>query len=403
MKCRITNKKTHFIHSFGKMPIANNFLDRKDNFNKEFFFNLGISFSEDISLLQLSENPNIEKMFHDNYAFISGTSTFMDYHFQQTANWLIKNNYLDKNKKNKIIEIGSNDGIFLKNFNNEKNKILAFGFEPSKNVYELSKKRGTKGFNCFFSYETAKSQYSKIKNTDVVYAANAFCHIPNLKDVIEGIDLILKDDGYLIFEDPYLGSMLSKTSYDQIYDEHIYIFSAIAVKNIFKRFNFTLVDALPLNTHGGSMRYVVKKNKDAKISSRLHKILKFEEQSNFEDIKTYKKFSRNCEILKKKFKSNLIKLKNNNKNIFGYGATSKSTTILNYCDIGIELIDYILDTTPTKHWKYTPGKHIPVLPYDLFKNNFPDVFVLFAWNHEKEIKIKEKKFSRSGNWITHLD
>ncbi len=197
--------------------------------------------------------------------------------------------------------------------------------------------------------------------------------------------------------------MLAKTSYDQIYDEHIYIFSATAVKKIFERFNFTLIDALPLKTHGGSMRYVVKKNKNARISDRLNKILKFEDQSNFEDIRTYKKFSRNCEILKKRFKSNLIKLKNNNKKIFGYGATSKSTTILNYCDVGFELIDYILDTTPTKHWKYTPGKHIPVLPYDLFKNNFPDIYVLFAWNHEKEIKLKEKKFNRLGKWITHLD
>ena len=151
------------------------------------------------------------------------------------------------------------------------------------------------------------------------------------------------------------------------------------------------------------MRYVLKKNKNVKISDRLNKILKFENQSNFEDIRTYKNFSRNCEILKKRFKSNLIKLKNNNKKIFGYGATSKSTTILNYCDIGFELIDYILDTTPTKHWKYTPGKHIPILPYDLFKNNFPDIYVLFAWNHEKEIKLKEKKFNRSGKWITHLD
>ena len=154
--CRISKKPLNFIHSFGKMPIANNFLDKEDKFNKEFFFNLGISFSEDISLLQLSENPKIEKMFHDNYAFISGTSTFMDYHFQQTANWLIKNNYLDKNKKNKIVEIGSNDGIFIKNFNNKTDNILAYGFEPSKNVYELSKKNGAKGFNSFFFLRDCK-------------------------------------------------------------------------------------------------------------------------------------------------------------------------------------------------------------------------------------------------------
>ncbi len=197
--CRILKKPMNFIHSFGKMPIANNFLAKEDDFNKEYFFNLGVSFSENVSLFQLTENPNVKKMFHDNYAFISGTSTFMDYHFQQTASWLIKNDYLNKNKKNKIVEIGSNDGIFLKNFNNKMDNIVAYGFEPSKNVYELSKKKGAKGFNSFFSYKTAKSYFKKIKNTDVVYAANAFCHIPNLKSVIDGINLILKDGGHLIF------------------------------------------------------------------------------------------------------------------------------------------------------------------------------------------------------------
>lgn len=403
MKCRITKKQTHFIHDFGKMPIANNFLDKKDNFDKEFFFNLSISFSEDVSLLQLTENPNVNKMFHENYAFLSGTSSYMNYHFKQTADWLIKNKYLDTNKKNKIIEIGSNDGIFLKNFAEKKSRILAYGFEPSKNVFDLSKKKGVTGFNSFFSYKTAKQNINKIGNTDVVFAANAFCHIPNLNDVIKGISLILKDDGFLIYEDPYLGSMIKKTSYDQIYDEHIYIFSAIAVKKIFERFGFTLIDAIHLPTHGGSMRYVIKKSKSAKISHRLNEILNYEYKNNFEDVSTYKKFSKNCEILKKRFKSNLTRLKNSKKKIFGYGATSKSTTILNYCDIGTEFIDYILDTTPTKHWKYTPGKHIPVLPYDTFRNNYPDVFVLFAWNHAREIKLKEKKFSKIGKWITHLD
>ena len=342
-------------------------------------------------------------MFHENYAFMSDTSSFMNYHFKQTCDWLIKNKYLNKNTKNKIVEIGSNDGIFLKNFTNKSDKILAYGFEPSKNVFDLSKKKNILGFNSFFSYKTAKQNLKKIRNTDVIFAANAFCHIPNLNDVIKGINLILKDNGYLIFEDPYLGSMLNKTSYDQIYDEHIYIFSAIAVKKIFERFGFSLVDVIPLHTHGGSMRYIIKKKINAKISNRLNKLLNFEVKNNFEKVSTYKKFSTNCNILKKKFKSKLIKLKNDNKKIFGYGATSKSTTILNYCNIGTELIDYILDTTPTKHWKYSPGKHIPVLPYDIFKNNFPDVFVLFAWNHEKEIKSKEKKFSKIGKWITHLD
>ena len=135
----------------------------------------------------------------------------------------------------------------------------------------------------------------------------------------------------------------------------------------------------------------------------LNKLLDYEKINRYDDVDTFIKFSKNCDKLKNRFKSNLIRLKNAGNKIFGYGATSKSTTILNYCDIGNDLIDYIVDTTPTKYWKFTPGKHIPVLPYHLFKENFPDYFVLFAWNHAKEIKKKENQFNKIGKWITHLD
>ena len=258
--CRISKKPMSFIHSFGKMPIANNFLSRFDNNNKEFFFDLGVSFSKEFSLLQLNEHPDVKKMFHKNYAFISETSKFMDIHFEKTKNWMFKRNYLDPRKKNKIVEIGSNDGIFLKHFKKNKN-VISIGFEPSANVFKLSKKKGVNAINDFFSYKSTKSNFKKLKNTDVIFAANAFCHIPNLPMLIKGIDLILKENGYLIFEDPYLGSILSKNSYDQIYDEHIFYFSILSVKKIFEKYNFSLIDVMPLDTHGGSMRYIIKKKK----------------------------------------------------------------------------------------------------------------------------------------------
>jgi methylation protein EvaC len=196
--------------------------------------------------------------------------------------------------------------------------------------------------------------------------------------------------------------MLEKVSYDQIYDEHIFIFSILSVEKIFNLFNFTLVDAIPLETHGGSMRYIVKKQYKAKQTKRLILLKEKELKNKLDDFSTYIKFKNNCELSKKIFRNNLLKIKDKKQKIFGYGATSKSTTILNYCGIGKDIIDYIVDTSPTKIWKYSPGMHIPILPYDIFKNNFPDVYVLFAWNHEKEIKNKEKLFSKKGKWITHL-
>ena len=134
--CRVSNKPMIFVHDFGKMPIANNFVSKFENIQNEYFFNLSVSFSSEFSLLQLNHHPDVKQMFHENYAFISGTSKFMDKHFENTKNWIFKNGYLDTQKKNKIVEIGSNDGIFLKNFKNNKNTI-AIGFEPSTNIYQL--------------------------------------------------------------------------------------------------------------------------------------------------------------------------------------------------------------------------------------------------------------------------
>ena len=401
--CRVVKEKLKHIMSFGKMPIANNFLSRTENFSKEEFFDLDISFSEKVSLLQLTKNPSINKMFHNNYAFFSSTSYFMEEHFKNTKDWIFKNNYLGtKKKKNFLIEIGSNDGIFLKNFLKE-NTVKHLGFEPSKNVSDLARLKGVNSVNKFFNLDSAKTYQKNYGCADVIYAANAFCHMPNINNIIKGIDVILKDGGFLIFEDPYLGDLLEKVSYDQIYDEHIFIFSLISVEKIFQMHGYTLIDVLPLNTHGGSMRYVVQKKNNAKQSRNFFYYKNLEIKKNFHKFSTYLNFKSNCEKLKFKFKKKLLELKERKKKVFGYGATSKSTTILNYCDIGQDLISYIVDTTPTKYWKFSPGKHIPILPYHLFKKNFPDVYVLFAWNHEKEIKKKENYFSKKGKWITHLD
>ena len=400
--CRISNDKLKKIMTFGKMPIANNFLSKNSDFNKEYFFELGISFCEKLCLLQLTNNPEKKKMFHENYAFFSSTSLYMANHFKNTMEWLFAKRYLQENKKkNFIVEIGSNDGIFLKNF--LKNKYIQhLGFEPSKNVFSIARSKGVNCVNEFFDKDAAIKYKKLFGMADVIFAANAFCHIPNMNNVLKAIDIILKDDGFLIFEDPYLGDVLNKVSYDQIYDEHIFIFSVISVEKIFQRIGYTLVDVLPLNTHGGSMRYIVKKSSNALKSSNLNYYKNLEIKNNYHKFNTYLNFKYNCEKLKIKFKTKLLELKDRKKKVYGYGATSKSTTILNYCDINQDLISYIIDTSPTKIWKFSPGKHIPILPYDLFKKNFPDVYVLFAWNHSTEIKNKEKEYSKKGKWITHL-
>ena len=396
MICKITGKKLKPFMSFGKMPIANGFLKKK-NFKKEFFFEMEVGFSKDISLFQLNEHPKPTLMFNKNYPFFTGSSKGMIEHFKQYADW-IKKNYFKKVKN--LIEIGSNDGTFLKNFSSK--KVNNIGIEPSKNVANVAKKNGIKTINSFFNYRNVSKLKNLQNNTDIICAANAICHVPKLKDLIKGVDFLLSQNGLFIFEEPYLGSMYKKVSYDQIYDEHIFMFSVSSIKKIFKLFNFDLIDVLPQTTHGGSMRYVVARKNSRKIKKNVQKYLEYEKKHNIDSKKGCLKFKKKCELSRKKLKNKINNIIKNKKNIAGYAATSKSTTILNYCNIDHRHIDFISDTTAEKIGKFSPGTHIPIVSMKHFRKKIPDYTFLFAWNHKNEIFKKEKKFLKRTKWIAHI-
>ena len=382
--------------SFGKMPIANGFLYKR-NFKKEFFFDLEVGFSKKLSLFQINDHPKPEQMFNSNYPFYTGSSKGMVKHFEEYSKW-IKKNYGAHLKY--LVEIGSNDGTFLNNFVKEKIKIM--GFEPSSNVAKISKKKGIKTINKFFNYNNVKKYKFLKKKVNIITAANVICHVPDLKSLINGVDYLLDKDGYFIFEEPYLGSMYKKVSYDQIYDEHIFIFSATSISKIFKRFGFQLIDALPQSTHGGSMRYVVSRAGRHKVKKNLKKLLKKEKSLNIDNMKGCIKFKEKCEKSRDNLQRKIYNYKKKGLKIAGYGATSKSTTILNYCAIDYKDINYICDTTPEKIGKYSPGTHIPIVSMSHFYKNLPDAIFLFAWNHKNEIFKKEKKILRRANWFAHI-
>ena len=394
MICKITGKEIKSFINFGKMPIANGFLD-KSQFKSEFFFNMEAGFSEEISLFQLNDHPKPKDMFNEKYPFFSGSSKYMEKHFKLYSDYLKKLN----NKSNlKIIEIGSNDGTMLKNFHG--NNFKSIGFEPSKNVSDKAKSIGLNSINEFFNKDIIEDFKEFHSNTDIIYASNVICHIPDLNNLIECIDILLNKDGFFVFEEPYLGSMYEKTSYDQIYDEHIYMFSVISIKKIFELFNFKLVDVLPQITHGGSMRYIVKRKNQNFKSENLEKYSNIEKKNNLDNFEWCLKFKENCDKSKLSLRNNLERFKSQNLKICGYAATSKSTTILNYCKIGPNIIDFICDTTPEKIGKYSPGMHIPIVNMKTFQNEKPDVAYLFAWNHKNEIFEKEKKYK--GKWFSHV-
>lgn len=398
MKCKISNKPISPFMNFGKMPIANGFL-RENQFQEEFFYKMEVGFSEKLSLFQLNEFPKPEKMFNQNYPFFTGSSKFMVQHFAEYALW-VKKNYLKENSK--LIEIGSNDGTFLSNFKNTNINFL--GFEPSANVAKRANEKNIKTINNFFNQKNTSNFEEFLKKTDVICAANVICHIPDINELISTIDKLLSSEGVFIFEEPYLGSMFEKISYDQIYDEHIYIFSAHSIKKIFDLYDYELINLEPQFTHGGSMRYVIGRKNKHNINSSVNKIIDKEKKLNLDNIQSCLNFKKQCELSKKKTIDQLNVFKSEGKSICGYAATSKSTTILNYCNIGPNIIDYICDTTPEKIGKFSPGMHIPIKPIEYFKKNLPDIAYLFAWNHKKEIFLKETEFTKikKGKWFSHV-
>jgi methylation protein EvaC len=384
--------------TYGPMPIANGFLT-EDEFKDEYFFELKPAFCDRCLTFQIEEQPDPEAMFHDHYAFFSRSSKFMQAHFKGYADWVCDHHL--KGDTLFVVEIGSNDGIMLENF--AKRGILHLGVEPSANVAEEARKHRVNTIVRFFGPETAADIVSEYGQANALIAANVMCHIPDLTGIAKGADRLLKPDGVLIFEDPYLGAMIEKTSYDQIYDEHVFMFSALSIANIFTSFGFELIDVLPQETHGGSMRYVLCRKGMRSVVPSVSQIVASEKRAGLHLPETYERFRINCETSKEQLVRVLKEEKAAGRRVVGYGATSKSTTILNYCGIGQDLVEFISDTTPIKQNKFSPGMHIPVKPYMAFAENYPDMALLFAWNHQAEIMEREKDFSvKGGKWIVHV-
>ena len=382
--------------NLGRQPLANSFLKDigKNALRNEFFYNLKICFDTATYLVSISKPVNPKKQYTDKYAHRASESKTMRSAFRKIAKKLFK-----RFRPKKIMEIGSNDGVFLKNF--DKKSVVAV--EPCKNLARLTKKL-FETYAEFWNLKLAKKLLKKKGEIDLIFSANTISHIPNLKETFKGIYNILSRDGVLVIEDPSLLKVLQNNSYDQFYDEHVYVFSSISVNNIIQEYGLRLFDIEHLSTHGGSNRYFIcKKNGKHKKSLRLKKAIKNEKSYKLHKIQSYLKFSKRVNSSRKNLFNLIKRLKKNNKKIISYGATYKSTTVFNYCGLNSKLIDYVTDTTLNKQGKYTPGTHIKIISPELGMNNTVDYAFLGAWNFKKEIFKKEKNFlKRGGKFITHV-
>jgi methylation protein EvaC len=391
-KCLISGAEMDTFMTFGKMPIANGFLSPADYAN-EYFFELKVGFCPESKMVQLTELVQQEKMFHENYAFFSSTSTRMAQHFQQFASFITER-YLKDSKDPFVAEMGSNDGIMLQNF--AKAGVRHLGIEPSANVAEVARSKGINTISRFFDEKVAEDIIAEHGQADAFLAANCMCHIPYMHSVMGGIRRLLKPKGVLVFEDPYLGDIIQKTSYDQIYDEHAFYFSVQSVGYLVAQHGLEVIDVIPQHTHGGSMRYVISHKGARPVSESVGKQLRIEAELGLDRPETYLKFKKNVEKSRDDLMAALRGLKKDGKRVVGYGATSKSTTVTNYCGITPDLVEFISDTTPIKQGKFSPGVHIPVKDYGEFTKKYPDIALLFAWNHGEEVMAKETKFKAQG-------
>jgi len=379
----------------GLQPLANSYIKKKSIKLNEKKFKLVVGFNPKNYLVSILNTVPKEKMFNKDYPYKSSESKTMQKSFMDLARKL-KKIY----KPKFVIEIGSNDGAFIKNFN----RNVVVGVEPCKNLARITQKQNYKTYAEYWSPKLSQ-KITKNKKADLIYSANTLSHIKNFNEIFKAIEYALSNKGILILEDPSLLECLKNGAYDQFYCEHIYVFSTIALEKVLKKFNLEIFDIENTNTHGGSIRYFIKKksNKFYKIKNNVNKEIKKEKKFGLHKYSTYKKFASRVKESKKKLLNIFKKLKSKKLKIIGYGATAKSCTVLNFCGIGVNSIDYFYDTTSFKINKYLPGSKIEIKKYRKLSRKDADIVFLGAWNFKEEIFKKERTFiKQGGKFITHV-
>lgn len=395
--CRVCRSAIEPFVDFGRMPLANGFVD-PDQFADEYFFNLAAAYCPRCTLVQLVEQPQAERMFNDRYPFFSTTSLRMSSHFAQLATAVMREL---PGGDPLVVEIGSNDGILLRDV--AEAGIRHLGVEPSASVAGAAIDRGVHTLCRFFDERLAREIVAEHGHADAVIAANALSHVADAHSVVEGIRILLAAKGTCVIEDPYWGDVVAQTAFDQIYDEHASYFTMSSLRYLFADHALDVVDAVPVGVHGGSMRYWISHSGSRPATARVAALLEQEQAAGLHRPGTFADFRSRVRDIGNKLMTLLHDCQARRQRVVGYGATSKSTTTMNYFGITPDLVEFISDTTPAKQGRFTPGTHIPVRAHHEFSSRYPDRALLFAWNHAAEVRAKEQAFTSSGGrWIVYV-
>ncbi len=385
--CRICNSNDFTeIIDFGNQPWCNNFL-RSDQVGKEKFYPLVLIFCNKCNVSQLNYTVSKEIMFGD-HTYLSGITKSLSNHFRNIRDDLINKFQIDE-KKN-ILDIGSNDGTFLKHFNELGWHTL--GIEPSKKTFEIAQKNKIDTLNKFFNFDTAKEINEKFS---FINASGVFFHLEELHSFTKGVEFLLDKKGVFIIQFLYMNSIINNTAFDQIYHEHLLYYNLKTLNHLLSMHNLEIFDAKLHEIHGGQMTAYVSRKNERKISKNFLKMLKNEEDNGLNKLNIYFNFKKNIEKVKErnlKFVENAIK---NKKSIFGFGAPVKGNTLLNYFGFTKKHIPKLLELNTLREGLFSPGSHIPI-EMENKQKELPDIFYVLAWNFKKEILKKNKNLLNKG-------
>ena len=385
--------------SFGQQPISQA-LREPDTTTPEYLFELAPALCAACGLVQIVDHPAPAQMFNADYPFFSSSSRFMTLHFATFAADLIaaRPALADDGL---VVEIGSNDGTLLGNF--ARAGVRHLGVEPSAGIAAVARANGVATRIDFFDAASAANIRAEHGPADLIVATNAIAHIGALDEVAAGVAALLATDGLFVFEAVYLGDVVRNTAFDQIYDEHIFTFSALAVANAYARHGLELIDTAPQPVHGGSMRYTLAPTGHRAADPRVAATIAADQHDGLADPATYTAFAARCAAVRDALAGLVGGLVADGHTVVGYGATAKSATLLNYCQFSPTTLAYIQDSTPEKHGKLTPGTHIPIRPPAEFRADAPDYALLLAWNHRAEIEAKEAAWrAGGGKWVLYV-
>ena len=375
-------------------PASNSFLTEEELNEPETYYPLKVFTCKNCFLVQVDEYKKSDSIFNNEYVYFSSYSTTA---LQHAKNYVEK--MIDRfsfNEQSQVIEIASNDGYLLQYF--KEHNVPVLGIEPTGNTAEVSRSKGIENISEFFGTTLAAKLVAGNRKADLLLGNNVLAHVPDIVDFVRGMKMTLKEDGVITMEFPHLMQLVDNNQFDTIYHEHFSYLSFYTVKQIFKAQGLEMFDVEEVPVHGGSLRIYAKHENDASkpISDKVQKLLDKEIEKGMNTLDYYNEFQKASFQIKQDFTDFLIQQKREGKKVAGYGAAAKGNTLLNYCGIKNDLIDYVVDANPYKQNKWLPGSHIAVVNEAHLKENKPDYVVIFPWNIKEEV-MKQLDYIKEWN------